>query len=82
MDLLVDVLTRFLEREGIIVSIPALTISPKELVEMRCCKALQKIKAVIDDDSLDDPVCFRRIEMILSALEDIGSGGGSRHDFG
>ena len=43
---------------------------------------LQKIKAIVDDDSLDDPSCFMKIEEVLSALEAIGSDGGFRHDFG
>ena len=45
-------------------------------------RALQKIKAVIDDDSLDDPNCFYKIEAIVALFEALGSDGGSRHDFG
>ena len=41
-----------------------------------------KIKAIIEDDSLEDKECFRKIEEIVCAFEEIGSNGGSRHDFG
>lgn len=47
-----------------------------------CYQALEKIKAVVQDDSLSDGECFMRIEEIVCALEDLGSGGGPRHDFG
>ena len=45
-------------------------------------RALQKIKAVLDDDGLDDETCFRKIEEIICIFEELGSDGGSRHDFG
>lgn len=53
-----------------------------DLIEQECYKALRKIKAVIQDDNLDDPECFMKIEKIILALEEIGSNGGNRHDFG
>ena len=43
--------------------------------------ALQ-IKAIIEDDRLNDSECFQKIEEIIRAFEEIGSGGGIRHDFG
>lgn len=49
---------------------------------MKCYQALKKIKAIIDDDSLDDKECFMRIEEVICVLEEVGSGGGTRHDFG
>ena len=52
------------------------------IVEGTCYKALQRIKAVIEDDSLEDNECFMKIEEIVNVLEDIGSGGGNRHDIG
>lgn len=53
-----------------------------DLIEMKCYQALKKIKAIIDDDSLDDKECFMRIEEVICVLEELGSGGGTRHDFG
>lgn len=52
------------------------------IVEGTCYKALQKIKAIIEDDSLEDKECFMKIEEIVGALEEIGSNGGNRHNFG
>ena len=57
-------------------------VDVSQIVEGVCYRTLQKIKAIVDDDSLDDPSCFMKIEEVLSALEAIGSDGGFRHDFG
>lgn len=56
--------------------------SPADFVECVCYQTLQKMKAIIEDDSLDDPECFIKIEQIVCSLEEIGSNGGTRHDFG
>lgn len=50
-------------------------------VEGECYQALKKIKAIIEDDSLKDAECFIKIDEIVSTFEELGSGGGSRHDF-
>ena len=52
-----------------------------EMMRERCCRALEDIRAVLDDDTLDDPSCFQRIERIVTVYEALGAGGGSRHDF-
>ncbi|MBQ9648513.1 MAG: hypothetical protein IJV43_09170 [Oscillospiraceae bacterium] len=44
-------------------------------------RALQKIKAVLDDDALGDEACFKKIEEIVCIFEKMGSRS-SRHDFG
>lgn len=54
----------------------------QSMVEMACYKALQEIKAVLVDNSLDDADCFQRIERIICIFESLGSDVGSRHDFG
>lgn len=41
-----------------------------------------KIRDILADDTLDDPVCFQRIKAIVSLLEDLGIRRGGRHDFG
>ena len=51
-------------------------------MEARCFDILWKTKEVIDDESLNDPECFQKIESIIQLLEDAGSSGGVRHDFG
>lgn len=47
-----------------------------------CYRALAKIREVIRDDTLEDEDCFMRIERIITIYEEMGSGGGTRHDFG
>ena len=54
----------------------------EKLVEGECYQALQKIKAIIQDDSLEDKECFMKIEEIVNILESVGSSGGFRHNFG
>lgn len=63
------------------VTFPGLDLSVEKLVESTCYKALEHIKAIVQDDSLSDPECFKQIEEIVLVLEDMGSGGGFRHDF-
>jgi len=47
--------------------------------EGRAVRALEDIRYALDDDTLDDPECFHRIQTILNVLEeyDIYS---TRHD--
>ena len=52
-----------------------------EIVSSECYQALRRIKAIVEDDSLDDSECFQRIEEIICTFESLGSGS-SRHDFG
>lgn len=52
------------------------------IVQDRCYQALCQIKAVLEDDTLEDSECFQRIERIVEVFEQLGSNGGSRHDFG
>lgn len=53
-----------------------------ELSKEACCKALSDIRAVLDDDGLEDSSCFQRIEEIVCIYEHLGANGGNRHDFG
>ena len=48
--------------------------------EKKAIEVLEEIRRVLDDDGLDDPECFQRIESILAALEDAGIFT-SRHDW-
>ena len=56
---------------------PALT----KIIEGKCYQALQRIREILDDNDLEDAECFRRIEDIVCVFEELGSDGGSRHDF-
>ena len=53
----------------------------EKMMRERCCRALEDIRAVLDDDALDDPSCFQRIARSVTVYEALGAGGGSRHDF-
>jgi len=74
-----DLLIEVLSRQEVKVTFENLTTgSPNEIVEKTCFQALQKIRAVLDSDDLQD---FECIEEIIMILEGVGSNGGSRHDF-
>ena len=82
MDLCKEILTNVLRNEEVRVIFPNLHIDAAKIVEMKCYEALQKIKAIIEDDSLEDSECFMKIEEIVQVFEHLGSNGGGRHDFG
>lgn len=77
MDLHEQILCEIIAREVI----PALNIDAAKLVEMRCYQAILRIYEIVSDDALDDAQCFQRVEEIVTALDDLGIGGGGRHDF-
>lgn len=54
----------------------------KTVLESACYVALTKIRTVIQNKDLTDSECFFEIEDIVCILEDLGSSGGFRHDFG
>ena len=82
MNLYQEILADILSREEICIEFPNLTNHASELVEMKSYQTLKQIKEIIEDDELKDPDCSQKIEEIVCALEQIGSGGGNRHDFG
>lgn len=55
---------------------------PQALVHDTAYQALNAIRIILARDDLEDPECFRRIEKIVRIFERIGSGCGTRHDFG
>ncbi len=81
MEFYAEVLASFLSREHAHIIFPDLNINAKEIVELECYKALMQIKAVLEDDSLEDSTCFQRIEEIVCIFEQLGSRCGARHDF-
>lgn len=82
MELFTELLVKALENGRMEVTFPDMKLDPAELVELRSYAALCRIKSIVADDTLDDPECFKKIEEIVSTLEFLGSGGGTRHDFG
>ena len=80
MELYEEILIHLLKRDPAVHIQSATQLS--DLITQTCYQTLKKIKAIIEDDSLDDPECFYKIEQIVCAFEEIGSDGGNRHDFG
>ncbi len=48
--------------------------------ETKALQVLEEIRRVLNDDSLDDPACFQRIEAIVNTLEANGVHT-TRHDW-
>ena len=82
MDLYKEILIHVLLKQDIKIDFPNLNINIQEIFELTCYQALQKIKEIIHNDSLEDAECFTKIEEIICLYESIGSNGGNRHDFG
>ena len=83
MELYQEILCHVFENEKIPVSFPELIHTDvTKIIELECYKALHKIKTILEDDSLTDSECFQQIEEIVCTFEELGSGGGNRHDFG
>ena len=78
MELYQEVLAKMLSQEEIHITFPNLQLNANEMIETQCYFALQKIKAIIQNDDLSD---FECIEEIVCLLEKLGSNGGNRHDF-
>ena len=82
MELYKEILAQILSQQNAEIIFPDLHLDAAKIVELECYKALQKIKVIIEDDSLEDEVCFQKIEDIVCVFEELGSSGGGRHDFG
>ena len=82
MDLYQEILISALSKEKMRIIFPDLEINAKEIIETESYKALQKIKEIIQDSSLDDKECFMKIEDIVCIFEALGGSVGNRHDFG
>lgn len=78
MELINDMLSEDL-KIIISVAIKHMNLDYSKIIDLKSFQTLQKIKTVIENDSLSD---FECIERIVRIFEEIGSGGGNRHDFG
>lgn len=82
MELYQEILSNVLAKHEVQVTFPDLQIDTETIIHLKCYQTLRKIKAVLEDDTLEDAECFQKIEAIVSAFEELGSSGGCRHDFG
>lgn len=81
-DLYLEIFREVLSKQDIRVEFPTLAgVDLKELMDSICYRALRRIRNIIRDETLSDPECFRQIEAVISTFEQLGSGGGFRHDF-
>jgi len=78
MELYKEILVKVLSQEEAHVTFPALQVDAGKSVEMQCYLALQRRKAIIENDDLSDFMC---VEEIVRVFEVLGSDGENRHDF-
>ena len=81
MELYKDILCTLLQNAAVDVRFPDLAL-PCDFFGTVCYRTLKKIKAVIEDDTLDDPTCFSKIEEIMEIFEELCGKIPHRHDFG
>lgn len=80
MELYEEIVMKILSGQKDLVSVDAEKL--KAVFESECYKALEQIRKILKDDTLDDAECFQKIEDIVCVFENLGSGCGTRHDFG
>ncbi len=69
MNLYKEILIRLLENKNVEVKFSDINEDITKIAELECYKALEKIKAVIEDDSLDDKDCLDEIISIIAKFE-------------
>lgn len=69
MELYKEILIHALKQESLLVTFSNPDIDEKEIVNIIRYQALQKIKAILEDDSLSDVDCFMQIEKIVEVFE-------------
>ena len=82
MKLCHEILAHYLSQQNAQILFPDLHLDASAVVESSCLQIVEKIRAIIANDSLSDKECFMQIEEIVSALETYGIDCGARHDFG
>lgn len=82
MELYKQILWTALQKEEYQQNLPGIAINAAEIIQLECYKALKKIKEIIEDESLEDPECFIKIEEIVYLFDTMGINDSDRHDFG
>lgn len=77
MELFEEILMHHLKKNE-----PGFPADPQALVHDTAYQALRAIRLILERNDLADSECFLRIERIVRVFERIGSGCGTRHDFG
>ena len=81
MELYKEILIKNTMEKAILNSLEAIEHNASDIVQSACYQAIAEIKAVLEDDSMDDKTCFWRIDEIIRVFDRLGSPC-SRHDFG
>ena len=81
MEIYKEILESVLKNQDVHVLFPNLTIDATEIVQLECYKILKKIKAILEDDSLEDAECFMKFEEIIRVFERNNIAIQNRHDF-
>ena len=78
MELAIKILADYYAKHGYLEQM----VEPAVIIRDRCYRALCRIKEILEDETLEDPECFQKIEEIVCVLEELGADAGIRHDFG
>ena len=82
MKLYKELLIEILRWEEMEVYFPQLEKSLADVLNNKCYNALRKIKGILHNEELSDEECFLQIDEIICVMEELGSSGGLRHDYG
>lgn len=82
MDLITQLFTKALENQKITVSFADENFDIQKSLESASVAALGRIREILNDATLEDPECFKKIEAIVCEYEALGLHCGDRHDFG
>ena len=81
MQIYEEILAHYLASENSQILFPQLKLDALQIAESECFRVLEKIRTILDDQTLEDNTCFEQIEQIVCALESAGIYT-TRHDFG
>ena len=65
MDLYAEILAHYLQQQDAQIIFPNLQLNAKEITQMECYRALDKIRAIIRDEQYSDEDCVMKIEEIV-----------------
>lgn len=81
MDLYKELLCEIMNREDMDIAVTFPHLDVNKLVEDKCYTALKNIKAILEDSTLADAECYRKIEEIICLFEELGCSIEHRHSF-
>lgn len=82
MELFTQLFIKALEGQKVEVAFTGGNFDLKESIESASVAALGRIREILNDATLEDPECFKKIEAIVCEYEALGLHCGDRHDFG